>query len=119
MAVTFRRVVPEQRERLDRRVIHDRVEVSEHRVEAEVFNLTLRVARSAPVVQQELHVLPEPLVCVPEARNSPLAEHVAQGCRRQPHERRPIAPQGVGDGDVVGGAGVPETRLHAVPSRVA
>src|SRR5206468_720596 len=72
------RVVPEQRERLDRSVIHDGVEVAEHWFEAEIVNITLRATGAAAVVEDEPDVLPKPLVRVAETRNSPLAEHVAE-----------------------------------------
>ena len=112
-----RRVVAEERERLELGVIHHRVQVAKHGIEAEIVHVALRMARATAVVDDQAQVLTEPLVCVSEAGHSPLAEDIAQRHGRQPDQRRPVARQGVRDGDAVTGAGVSEARLHALPSR--
>ena len=82
--------------------IDDRLQVAEHRLEREIGDVALRVARPAAVVLDELEGRAEASEGASEDGNSPLTGEVAKRQARQVDERRSMTFRRVRDRDAIG-----------------
>jgi hypothetical protein len=109
---TAREIETEQGKPLSPSSLHDRLEISQHRLERDLVHISLRLTRSAPVILDQAQVRGQRAVRLLKTRNLPLGTDIAERHPGKVDQRRSRPGNGIANCHTIGGRCLCQSRLH-------